>query len=193
MKLVYSKHYFNLSKIFILVLFKMAANQTQCSRLEQRSVIEFVVADECKPGEIYRMMCDVGKHIDSPVKRKVPGEVIRKKKKRKPWWLSSKTWRDSSLLIFLKKGSKVNRASHCKLIGKYFTLFIECPSYIMYKWRVGVLVVWMDTVLDSNLEASLNFSRAIWFTFRLIPLGNVPTSSFPSLKLWAKSYHYCST
>ena len=41
MKLVYSKNYFNLAKIFVLRLFKMVANQTECSSLEQRSVIKF--------------------------------------------------------------------------------------------------------------------------------------------------------
>ena len=40
-KLVYSKNYFNLAKIFVLRLFKMVANQAECSRLEQRSVIKF--------------------------------------------------------------------------------------------------------------------------------------------------------
>ena len=32
---------FNLAKIFVLRLFKMVANQTDCSTLEQRSVIKF--------------------------------------------------------------------------------------------------------------------------------------------------------
>ena len=33
--------------------------QTECSRLEQRSVIIFLVSEKCKPREIYRRMCDV--------------------------------------------------------------------------------------------------------------------------------------
>ena len=37
----------------------MATNQTECSRLEQRSVIKFLVAEKCKPYGIYRRMCDV--------------------------------------------------------------------------------------------------------------------------------------
>ena len=37
-----------------LSLFKMAANQIECSRLEQKSLIKFLVAEECKPCEIYR-------------------------------------------------------------------------------------------------------------------------------------------
>ena len=37
----------------------MEANQIECSRLEQRSVIKFMVMEKCKPCEIYRRMCDV--------------------------------------------------------------------------------------------------------------------------------------
>ena len=59
MELIYSKNYFNLAEIFILRIFKMAANQTESSRLEQRSVIKFLVAEKCKPCEIYRRMSDV--------------------------------------------------------------------------------------------------------------------------------------
>ena len=35
----------------------MAANQIECSRLEQRSVIRYLVAEKYKPGEFY--MCDL--------------------------------------------------------------------------------------------------------------------------------------
>ena len=38
---------------------KMLANQTKCSRLEQRSIIKFLVVERYKPYEIYRRMCDV--------------------------------------------------------------------------------------------------------------------------------------
>ena len=34
-------------------------NRTECSWLEQKSVIKFLVAEKCKPCEIYRRMCDV--------------------------------------------------------------------------------------------------------------------------------------
>ena len=37
----------------------MAKNQTECSRLEQRSVVKFSVTEESKSCEIYRKMCDV--------------------------------------------------------------------------------------------------------------------------------------
>ena len=47
--LFYSKNYFYLTKIFVLNLFKMAANQTHCSWLEQRSVMKFLVAKKYKP------------------------------------------------------------------------------------------------------------------------------------------------
>ena len=47
LKLVYSKNYSNLANIFVLRLSK-----TEWSRLEQTSVIIFLVAEKCKPGEI---------------------------------------------------------------------------------------------------------------------------------------------
>ena len=37
----------------------MVANQTECSRFEQRSVIKFLVAEKCKTWEIYRSVFDV--------------------------------------------------------------------------------------------------------------------------------------
>ena len=49
-------NYFNLAKIFVLRLFKMAANQTECFTLEQRSVIKFLLVEKGKPCEIYRRM-----------------------------------------------------------------------------------------------------------------------------------------
>ena len=48
--------YFNLTEIFVLRLFKMVTNKTECSKLEQRSVIKFLVAEKCKPYEIYKSM-----------------------------------------------------------------------------------------------------------------------------------------
>ena len=36
----------------------MVENQTECSILEQRSLIKFLVTDMCKPWDIYRRMCD---------------------------------------------------------------------------------------------------------------------------------------
>ena len=37
----------------------MAANQTECSRLEQRSAITFFGTEKYKPCEIYRRTCDM--------------------------------------------------------------------------------------------------------------------------------------
>ena len=37
----------------------MAAHPTEFTRPEQRSVIEFLVAEKCKPCEIYRRVYDV--------------------------------------------------------------------------------------------------------------------------------------
>ena len=59
LELFYCKNYFNLTKIFVLIQFKMAASQTECSSLEQRSVIKFLLAKMCKPCEVYKRMCHV--------------------------------------------------------------------------------------------------------------------------------------
>ena len=37
----------------------MAVNQIECSRPEQKSIIQFLVAEKGKPSEIYRKMSDV--------------------------------------------------------------------------------------------------------------------------------------
>ena len=57
--LIFSKEYCNIAKIFVLRLFKMAENQTKCSRLEQSFVIKVLVAEKNKPYEIYRRICDL--------------------------------------------------------------------------------------------------------------------------------------
>ena len=36
----------------------MTAYQSECSTLEQRSVIKLLMVEKCKPCEIYRRMCD---------------------------------------------------------------------------------------------------------------------------------------
>ena len=59
---VYTKNYLNLAKIFLLRLFKMAANQTALQ--EQRSVIKFLAAEKCKINKFADacMMC-IEKHV----------------------------------------------------------------------------------------------------------------------------------
>ena len=59
LEFIYSKNYVNLTKIFVLRLFKMAANQTVCFRLKQKSVIKSLMVEKYKPCELYRRMCDV--------------------------------------------------------------------------------------------------------------------------------------
>ena len=51
LELIYSKNYFNPSKIFLLRLFKMVENQIRVL-LEERSVIKFSVAEKYKSCEI---------------------------------------------------------------------------------------------------------------------------------------------
>ena len=48
LELVCSKNYFNLTKIFVGRLFKLLANQTECSK--------FLVTDKCKQLGIYGRM-----------------------------------------------------------------------------------------------------------------------------------------
>ena len=45
-----------LQKCFALRLFKIAANQIECSRFKQQSVIKSLVVENCKSCEIYRRM-----------------------------------------------------------------------------------------------------------------------------------------
>ena len=51
MELVYNKNYFNLTKVFVLKLFQMAANQS--------AVIKSLVVEKCKLYEIYKKICDM--------------------------------------------------------------------------------------------------------------------------------------
>ena len=46
----------------------MAANQTECSKLDQRSVIKFITIEKCKLCEIYKWMCGVYKEKQVLVK-----------------------------------------------------------------------------------------------------------------------------
>ena len=55
--LVYRKNYSHLTKIFVLRQIKMTPNQNDCSRIEQKFAIIFLVVEKCKPCEIYRWMC----------------------------------------------------------------------------------------------------------------------------------------
>ena len=50
----------------------MVANQTECTRLEQSSLIKFLVAEKFKPCEIYRRMCDVYRETCFSHKKMLP-------------------------------------------------------------------------------------------------------------------------
>ena len=41
------------------MLFKMTANQIKCSKIEQKSVIEYLTVEKYKSCEVYRRICDV--------------------------------------------------------------------------------------------------------------------------------------
>ena len=58
-ELVYSKNYFNAAKIFLLRLFRMAANQTVLQAWIEKSIIKFLMAEKFKLHENYKRMYDV--------------------------------------------------------------------------------------------------------------------------------------
>ncbi len=53
------KNYSNLREAFILRLFKMLTNQTECCKFEQKSVIKSLVVEKFKESEIYQITYDV--------------------------------------------------------------------------------------------------------------------------------------
>ena len=66
-----SKKYFNLTKIFVLRLFKIAANPSEYSGLQQRSATKLFMVEISKLRKIYNRMSDV------------LGEIYFRKKKKK--------------------------------------------------------------------------------------------------------------
>ena len=66
--MVYAKNPVNLAKIFFKQ-FKMAANQTEGSRLEQRFAIKLLMAEKCKPCEFHKRMCDMYREACSSFKK----------------------------------------------------------------------------------------------------------------------------
>ena len=53
LELLYNKNYFNVINYICFEAIQNDENQTDCSKLEQRFVIKFLVADKGKPCEIY--------------------------------------------------------------------------------------------------------------------------------------------
>ena len=51
-----TKNHFDLTEIFALRLFKMVANSKKCFRLEQKSFMKLLLAEKCKPCDIYRRL-----------------------------------------------------------------------------------------------------------------------------------------
>ena len=51
------------------------SGKAECSKLEQRSVIKFIVAEKCKPCEIYRRMCVIYMEKHVLVKEIFTGEL----------------------------------------------------------------------------------------------------------------------
>ena len=158
--MVYSKkEYLNRTKIFVLRLFKIAAaNQTECSRLEQRSVIKFVVAEKCKPCEMYRRMCDIygetclcfwskniykwtnhgfgTKYTDFLAKKNNDFQV---KKTFLVLWSAKKVMltvtrdmKEPMTHDFLKEGATVYRAFYCQLVKQNLPYLLNDPHIYIY-------------------------------------------------------------
>ena len=133
----------------------MEANQTESSMLEQKSVIKFLVAEKCKPCEVYWQICDVYREAFFSQEKmftiRLKYEFLTTSLSRKdsPWnenilalWLRKKfqarqlvyvmltiLWDMKGLIIidFLEKDVTPNSASYFQFLRQYFTLFIEWP------------------------------------------------------------------
>ena len=84
--ITYMQNSFNLENVFVLRLFKKAKNQTDCSRLEQSSVIKFLAAEKFKQWEILLRMCHVYEEV----------YFTLKKKQKKNLFIDGLNWNDSS-------------------------------------------------------------------------------------------------
>ena len=111
----------------------MAANQTEYFKLEQKSLIKFLVSENCKPYEIYRRMPDVYEEAYFSQKIFINGFATRNLSgKDRPWSefpVKEKFWmqllvKEVMLTVFwnmkgpitidfLEKDVKVNGASYC--------------------------------------------------------------------------------
>ena len=145
--IVCSENYFNLTKIFVLRLFKMAAKQTEWYRLEQESFTKFLVTRKCKPREIYwamwngwcfwRSMFELKKKLQKMKENGVKTHWLSGKEKV-PVSAVSKEGHADSLLSYEKTHHyrfswKTCNCIRCFLLPTLqakFTLFIVIHSYV---------------------------------------------------------------
>ena len=143
LELVNSKNYLNHKK-YVLRLFKMVANPTECSKLEQRSVMKFLMAEKHKACEIHRRMCDVyeeaclsqkmfingwdrGLPLQARVEKTVDGVEIQWFSVMKRFWVQESVkkviltvfsdMKKAISIDFLVEGATVNSASYCQLLS----------------------------------------------------------------------------
>ena len=111
----------NLAKLFAFKQCKIAANQIECFRQEQRSVNKFLPAEKCKACEIYRRMCNVNKEacfIYKYYQRAEHGFAttrLYRKKQSLEWKLN-----DSPAVSEESEGKIVDNASYCQLFRQNF-------------------------------------------------------------------------
>ena len=155
----------------------MAAYQLECSRIQQRSIIEFLLAEKCKPHEIYwkkkkkkrkrkreaaKRMFTNGLRISLQlwiwIKRTAYGveaHCVSGKDKilqwRKSSWQSSGTQKDPPLLISLKKLRFLLPTPLAK-----FTLFIKWLSYIYI-----YIYIYVDVSVNFFTELKNGFMAVI--------------------------------
>ena len=138
LELVYSKNYFDLTKIFVL-----RQQIKQCSRLKQKSVIKFLLAEKCKPCEIHRRMYDVYREacfIQKNVYKWAKHEFATMSKRKSMEWthidflVKKRFWmqlsvkkvmltvfldlKEPTTIDFLEKAATVNNAFYCQLLGQ---------------------------------------------------------------------------
>ena len=153
MELVYWKNDSNLLNTFVLKLSKMVATQTDCSMLEQRSVIKFLVVEECNLCENYGRICDI--YVETCFRKKCSQTDWTWVFQERGWveniiyevethWFSSKKVSDASISKGNPAGSLLEheRIHHqCFLWPSpqtKFNLFIEWPLFVC--WLSGLIL-----------------------------------------------------
>ncbi|XP_050925028.1 histone-lysine N-methyltransferase SETMAR [Lates calcarifer] len=94
------------------------ADQKACSRIEQRSVIKFLVAEGCKPIEIHRRMSTVYGATCFSQKNVYKWAKLFKEGRSSGKVMLTVFWdmQGPITISFLEKGSTVNSANYCELL-----------------------------------------------------------------------------
>ena len=100
---------FNLTEIFVLRLFKMSENLTECSMLEQRSVIKWA---KHRIATMSKRQSMEWKHTDSLIKKKFQVKWLVKNVMLTVFW----NMQGPTTIDFFEKGTIVNSISYCQLL-----------------------------------------------------------------------------